>query len=151
MARPLVGKKGAAMRQRYVLIEPKYGDPDTFCHFAIGSDRVRASIQIYADLEMLLDVAEGLDAPNLKEERLPWEYGDFDPSHANFDLLVSVLPHDGGTRTVRFRVFQDIQEDGAPYRADIRFHLSEPEAKAFAAELRAWCAKPKFTFVWKGD
>ena len=38
------------MRQRYFLIEPKYSGPDTFCHFVVGSDRVRASIHIYADL-----------------------------------------------------------------------------------------------------
>ena len=38
------------MRQRYFLIEPQYSDPDTFCHFTVGSDRVRASIQIYANI-----------------------------------------------------------------------------------------------------
>lgn len=139
------------MRQRYVLIEPKFSDPDTFCHFVIGSDRVRASIQIYADLEMLTDVADALQAPSMPEDRLPLDNDDFDQSGANFDLVVSVLPPSCGRRTVRFLIFQDLQEDGAPYRAEIRFVLSETEARAFAADLRAWCAKPEFTFVWKGD
>lgn len=58
------------MRQRYFLIEPKYSDPDTFCHFVVGSDRVCASIQIYADLWMLRAVATALTAPSLEEEFL---------------------------------------------------------------------------------
>ena len=53
------------MRQRYFLIEPKYDDPDTFCHFLVGSDRVRASIQIYADMwreDLCLAAAEIIEA-----------------------------------------------------------------------------------------
>ena len=41
-------------------------------------------------------------------------------------------------------------DDGAPYRADIRFDLSPEEAEDFARELKQWCAKPD-AFVWKGD
>ena len=56
------------MHQRYFLIEPKYSDADTFCHFVVGSDRVRASIQIYADLAMLQGVASALVASSLDAE-----------------------------------------------------------------------------------
>ena len=56
------------MRQRFFLIEPKYSDPDIFCSFIVGSDRVRASIQMYADLEMLRGVAEALSASSLATE-----------------------------------------------------------------------------------
>jgi len=48
------------MRQRYFLIEPQYSDPDTFCHITVGSDRVRASIQIYATIPMFLEAVSAL-------------------------------------------------------------------------------------------
>jgi hypothetical protein len=53
---------GAGMIQRYFLIEPNYSDPDTFCSFTVGSGRVRASIKIYADISMLLEVVSALEA-----------------------------------------------------------------------------------------
>jgi hypothetical protein len=56
------------MRQRYFLIDPHYSDPDTFCHITVGSDRVRASIQIYANIPMLLETASALEAESLGEE-----------------------------------------------------------------------------------
>lgn len=137
------------MHQRYFLIEPKYSDPDTFCHIVVGSDRVRASIQIYADLWMLGEVAAALVAPSLKEES---------PVHVEFidgkDLFffyMTVMPHEGGSKRLRFRVLQDWLEDGAPYRADIRFDLSQKDAEILASELKVWCAKPAYTFVWRGD
>lgn len=42
-------------------------------------------------------------------------------------------------------------DDGAPFRADIRFDLSPAEAEEFARELEAWCTKPEYVFVWKAD
>lgn len=137
------------MRQRYFLIEPKYSDPDTFCHVVVGSDWVRASIQIYADLWMLEKVATALSAPSLKEEA-PVMAEFVDDNHL-FYFLLTVLPHDGQDRRLRFRIFQDWLDDGAPYRVDIRFDFSSEEAEAFAGELKAWCAKPTYAFVWKGD
>ncbi len=44
------------MMHRYFLIEPSYTDLDTFCNFTVGSGRVRANIQIYADDSMLAGV-----------------------------------------------------------------------------------------------
>jgi len=137
------------MHQRYFLIEPKYSDPDTFCHFIVGSDRVRASIQIYADLWMLDKVAAALTAPSLKEETPTVDEYEDDDYLFYFDL--TVLPHEGENKRLRFRVLQDLLDDDAPYRADIRFDLSPKEAEEFAGELKAWCAKPEYTFVWKGD
>lgn len=136
------------MRQRYFLIEPKYSDPDTFCHFVVGSDRVRASIQIYADLWMLREVADALDAPSLREE-VP-VVTEFEDDYGLFFFYLTVLPHEGGCKSLRFRVFQEMLDDGAPYRADIRFDLSPTEAGDFAKELKAWCAKPEYVFVWTG-
>ena len=137
------------MRQRYFLIEPKYSDPDTFCHFVIGSDRVRASIQIYADLWMLGEVSAALMAPSLKAEApVVAEYEDGDDL---FYFYLTVLPHEGGNKRLRFRVFQDWLGDGAPYRADIRFDLTPTEAEEFAKELKAWCDKPEYAFMWKAD
>lgn len=93
------------MRQRYFLIEPKYSDPDTFCHFVVGSDRVRASIQIYADLWMLGEVSAALTAPSLKAEApVVAEYEDGDDL---FYFYLTVLPHECGNKRLRFRVFQD--------------------------------------------
>ena len=137
------------MRQRYFLIEPMYSDPDMFCHFVVGSDRVRASIQIYADMWMLGEVAAALSAPSLKEETPV--VAEFQDGGDLFFFYVTVMPHEGGDKRLRFRVFQDWLDDGVPYRADIRFDLSQKEAEAFSSELKAWCEKPEYAFVWKGD
>lgn len=137
------------MRQRYFLIEPKYSDPDTFCHIVVGSDRVRACIQIYVDIWMLGEVAVALAAPSLNEEEPV--VAEFEDGPDLFYFYLTVLPHEGGNKRLRFRVFQDWLDDGAPYRADIRFDLSSEEAEAFARELKQWCAKPDYPFVWKGD
>lgn len=137
------------MRQRYFLIEPKYSDPDTFCHFVVGSDRVRASIQIYADMWMLGEVAAALTAPSLKEETPV--VAEFQDGRDLFFFYLTAMPHEGGNKRLRFQVFQDWLDDGVPYRADIRFDLSQKEAEAFSSELKAWCARPESAFVWKGD
>ena len=137
------------MRQRYFLIEPKYSDPDTFCHFVVGSDRVCASIQIYADLWMLRAVATALTAPSLEEE-VP-DTGEPVDECGEFNFELTVLPHSGEGKCLRFRVFQEMLDDGAPFRADIRFDLSPAEAEEFARELEAWCTKPEYVFLWKAD
>lgn len=62
-----------------------------------------------------------------------------------------MLPHNGGNRVLRFRIFQKMLDDGAPFRADIRFELTPEQANEFADELKAWCAKPTDVFIWKGD
>jgi len=137
------------MKQRYFLIEPKYSDPDTFCRFAVGSDRVHASIQIYADLWMLGEVAIALTSPLLKEE---WPVVDeyIDGDGELFFFYLTVKQHEGGVKRLRFRVFQEWQDDGAPYRADICFDLSPEDAAELAKDLKAWCAKPDYTFIWNG-
>lgn len=137
------------MHQRYFIIEPQYSDPDTFCHFIIGSDRVRASIQIYADLEMLSEVSAALTAPSLTAETPVID--EFEDGDDLFYFYLTVLPHEGKNKRLRFRVLQDWLDDGAPYRADIRFDLSPTEAENFAHELNAWCNKPKYTFIWNMD
>lgn len=138
------------MKHRYLLIEPKYSDPDTFCRFTVGSEDLCASIQIYADFWILKEVASALIAPVLTEE---W------PSHPEFidgdgELLFfypTVLPHEGNERILRFRIFNEWVDDGAPYRIDLRFNFCKQDAVDFADDLRAWCAKPEYTFVWKGS
>ncbi len=139
------------MRQRYFLIDPQYSDPDTFCHISVGSDRVRASIHIYANIPMLLDAVSALEDKSLIEERprVDDQYRAKDDSI--FDFQLTAMPHQHGKRVLRFSIFQDWLDDGAPFRADIRFHLSPDEAAQFAKELRAWCSKPEYSFVWKGD
>jgi hypothetical protein len=139
------------MRQRYFLIEPKYSDPDTFCNFIVGSDRVRASIQIYANISMLLDAVSALEAESLSDEWPPVD-DQFRAKDDNiFDFQLTVMPHDEEKRALRFSIFQDWLDDGAPFRADIRFHLTPDDAAQFAKELRAWCSKPEYAFIWKGD
>lgn len=139
------------MRQRYFLIEPQYSDPDTFCHFTVGSDRVRASIHIYANIPMLLEAVSALEDESLSEERprVDDQYRAMDDNI--FDFQLTAMSHQDGKRVLRFSIFQDWLDDGAPFRADIRFHLSPDEAAQFAKELRAWCSKPEYSFVWKGD
>lgn len=138
------------MIHRYFFIEPQYSDPDTFCHFMVGSGRVRASINIYANISMLRAAAEALEVDSLREES-PWvdeQYRAEDDTI--FDFQLAVMPHEGGQRELRFCIFQDWLEDGAPFRADIRFRLSPEDAVQFAKELRAWCENPVYTFFWKG-
>lgn len=138
------------MRQRYFLIEPKYSDPDTFCHFVVGSDRVRTSIQIYANLETLARVAGALALPRLERET-PEPSFETDGEYGIFHFDLSVLPHEGADRTLKFAVFQEMLDDGAPYRTEIRFRLTAEEASEFSRELAAWCGKPEYAFIWKGD
>jgi hypothetical protein len=139
------------MRQRYFLIEPQYSDPDTFCHLTVGSDRVRASIQIYANIPMLLGAASALEAESISEEWLPVDEQCRAKDDEIFDFQLAVMPHEEGKRVLRFGIFQDWLDDGAPFRADIRFPLNPDDAAQFAKELRAWCSKPEYAFIWKGN
>lgn len=96
----------APMRQRYFIIEPKYSDPDTFCNFIVSSDRVRASIQIYADIDYLREAAAALASPSLLVECAPSDDGHPDIGDIfGFDLVVA--PHAGEDRLLKFRIFQD--------------------------------------------
>jgi hypothetical protein len=139
------------MRTRYFLIEPKYSDPDTYCSFTVGSDRVRASIQIYADMWMLSEVAAALVAPGLEEEWPRHPEFDDDAQYGLFFFYLTVLPHQGEKKQLRFRIFQEWLDDGAPYRADIRFDLTSEEAAEMSRDLMAWCSGPQFTFNWKAN
>jgi len=141
-------RRAKIMRQRYFVIEPKYSDPDTFCRFTVGSDRIHASIQIYADMWMLREFATALTLPLLKEE-WPVNVEFIDGDGDLFFFYPTVLPHEGGAKCLRFRVFQEWQDDGAPYRADIRFELSAAEAAELASDLKVWCEKPEYLFIWK--
>lgn len=137
------------MRERYFLIEPKYSDPDTFCCFTVGSDRVRASIQIYANLWMLEAAADALEADSLDYEA-PVDI-EFEEGPDLFYFYLTVPPHAGGGRQLRFRIFRDFMDDGASYRADIRFDLTPEQACKLAKDLREWCANPVYAFIWKED
>ena len=135
--------------RRYFRIEPKYANWDVFCRFKVGSKHVRASIDIYADMEMLYDVAAALTAsrlekattvfPGPRDERDDWIFGFF----------LTVQPHEGTDKRLRIRVFQGGLDDGAPYRADICFEFTSVEAEEFAQKLRAWCDKPDYVFSWE--
>lgn len=98
---------------------------------------------------MLGEVAAALIAPSLKEETPV--VAEFQDGGDLFFFYLTVMPHEGGNKRLRFRVFQDWLDYGVPYRADIRFDLSQKEAEAFSSELKAWCEKPEYAFVWKGD
>jgi hypothetical protein len=139
------------MRQRYFLIEPQYSDPDTFCHITVGSDRVRVSIQIYANIPMFLDAVSALEAELLSEEWPPVDEQYSAKDDNIFDFQLTVMPHEERKKILRFSIFQDWLDDGAPFRADIRFHLTPDDAAQFARELRTWCGKPEYAFIWKGD
>ena len=91
------------MMHRYFLIEPSYTDFDTFCNFTVGSGRIRANIQIYADDSMLSDVVFALTKSNLEKE---YPEFDFDADHNCFVLQISVIPARDKYRIVRFRVYQ---------------------------------------------
>jgi hypothetical protein len=133
------------MMHRYFLIEPLYSDGDTFCSFTVGSGRVRANIQIYADESMLAGVVWALTYVDLLEEQPNYKKGD----DSLFDFLMSVIPTSDGGRTVRFRIFQTMTDDGAPFTADIQFSISKEEATKLSLELASWLERMKSPFEWK--
>ena len=135
------------MKTRYFLIEPKYSDPDTFCSFIVGSDRVRASINIYADVDMLREVAWALSVPDLKAETSKLDKTE----EWDFKLHMAVLPRDNGGRTLRVQIIQNWLNDGAPFSADVQLIFSRDAAAVFARDLSAWCERRDYTFNWAAD
>ena len=100
---------------------------------------------------MLLGAVSALEAESLSEEWPPVDERCRAKDDEIFDFQLTVMPHEDGKRVLRFSIFQDWLDDGAPFRADIRFHLTPDDAAQFANELRAWCSKPAYAFIWKGD
>lgn len=129
----------------YFIIEPNYTDGDSFCNFTIGSGRVRANIQIYADEYMLKNVAWALTAPELD-----MEYPQADePIYDYFGLYISVIPTNTEKRIVRFRVYQNMIDDEAPFTADIRFWAGPDDAAEFSRDLLHWLKTKNYALVWK--
>lgn len=98
---------------------------------------------------MLDKAATALVSPSLNEEAP--HISELQDGDDLFYFNLTVLPHEGKNRCLRFRIFQDYLDDGAPYRVDIRFDLTPAEAEEIARALKAWCAKPDYAFVWKAD
>jgi hypothetical protein len=134
------------MIQRYFFIEPSFLDPDTFCNVTVGSGRVRANIQIYVNEAMIADVVWALTTSELRQEHpRPAE-----TDNILFGLHISVFPAEEGFRYIRFRIYQVILDDGAPFVADIRFAFSHNEAIEMARDLQAWLdRKEDYVFIWK--
>jgi hypothetical protein len=128
----------------YFIIEPAFSDPDTFCRITIGGERVRASIQIYPDEGMLYEVAAALIDPDLAAE-IPSPYAE----DWEFHLQMSVLPGREGQKVLRARIWHDYEEDGTPYRADIRLQLAPKEATELSQELTSWLKRKDYTLCWK--
>lgn len=133
------------MKCRYFIIEPAFSDPDTFCRITIGGERVRASIQIYPDEGMLYEVATALIDPNLTTE-IPSPYAE----DWEFHLQMSVLLGLDGQKVLRTQIWHDYEEDGTPYRADIRLQLVPKEATEISQELTSWLKRKDYTLCWKG-
>ncbi|HOH60679.1 MAG TPA: hypothetical protein PLI73_07180 [Candidatus Cloacimonadota bacterium] len=135
------------MMQRYLFIEPNFSDPDTFCNVTVGSGRIRANIQIYVNESMLTDVVWALKVSDLNQEHPQTGTA----GQTWFGLDISVLPVKNGYRYVRFRIYQTMLEDGAPFTADIQLALAPNEAMELANDLAAWLErKEDYTFSWKG-
>jgi len=132
------------MMHRYFIIEPLYSDLDTFCNFTVGTGRVRANIQIYANHDMLVDVVMALSAPELTRE-----FPECDVQDLIFDFRVSVMPHGKDGRTVRFQVFQKDMDEGASFMSDIHFHVSTQQSLEFARDLDAWLKSKDYPLEWK--
>jgi hypothetical protein len=138
---------GNIMMHRYFLIEPCYSNPDTFCNIIVGSGRVRATIQIFIDESMLAEVAWALTASNLSHEHP----APTDTDNTSFGLHISVIPPPTGDERhiVRFRIYQTMLDDGAPFTADIQFRVSAKETAELANDLKAWLGrKEDYRFEW---
>jgi len=101
---------------------------------------------MYADVSMIEAAAIALGSPALDVEAPVSLQDDW-----IFNFRISVLPHDGGKRVLRFQFFKfdtDSAEDAVEYRTDIRFHLTKEPAEELSKELLQWCKKPDFVFSW---
>ena len=56
----------------YWIIEPQFADPDTFCRFTFGHDNARASINIYADISVLLGLIGLLESNKADTQFIGW-------------------------------------------------------------------------------
>jgi hypothetical protein len=154
--------KGNRMQHRYFFIVPYYTDEDTFCRVIIGSEEVRVVQDIYVDMAMLQNVASALEANFLSEEYpVGLSFAACASSDGKepevetaewgvFNFFVSVLPHEGKERVIRFRVFNDNVEVHCGNRVEIRFPLSPEEALDLANSLKKWCENPETQLEWIG-
>lgn len=133
------------MMNRHFLIELNYSDPDTFCNSMVGTGRVRTNIPISANESMLEDVILALTAPDLCEEHPLHEVAEI----TWFDLHISGKPTNDGRRILRFRFYQSMVDDEAPFTTDIQFRLSENKSVEFSNDLEIWLQRKDYPFVWK--
>lgn len=126
--------------------ELEYSNGTHSCCVTYGSERFQSSIQIEADPWKLRQMAN-----DLAREQCPDDLLRYENVTGMRDLRLMVLPHESGNKQLCFYFSSGYQLDGNPYRADIRFELNPKEAADFASRLKAWCAKPDYPFVWKGD
>ena len=105
------------------------------------------SESVYADDSMLAGVVFALTKPDLEKE-----YPEFDHADDNYFLLqISVIPASNKSRIVRFRVYQEMVDDDAPFMADIRFLVTNAEAAEFAKDLNVWLIRKDYLFEWKPE
>ena len=130
------------MNDAYIIIDPKYRDPDIFCEVIIGNRACRSTIQIYIDEVELVAIADALRKPGL--EHLPVEFIPDDEMWR--DLQFAALPSNEG-KILQVTV---INEDEFHFTTCLGFPLSPAEAVEMGDNLKAWLANPVCQFVWKG-
>lgn len=133
------------MMHRYFQVEPLYSDLDTFCNITVVTGRVRANIQIYADEWMLAEVATALQSSVLDVEHPTFE----DEGFNSVRFRMSVMPDKEG-KIVKFKIYQGMTDDGAPFFAEIHFIVSHDEAHEFGSEISKWInRKENYMLDWK--
>jgi len=101
---------------------------------------------MYADIGLVRAAARALGSSTLSEET-PEALGD----DWTFGFQLSVLPHNGGKRVLRFQFVKfDVDEgnEAVDYKTDIRFLLTKESAEQLSKELLDWCEQPNFVFEW---
>ena len=129
------------MRSKFIVIEPHFTDIDTHCYFDISNGRCRASLEIYADMGMLGDVAAALEAPVLEHD---WPRFSFDMADTYLGLGLSVSKGEP-YRILRVRM---VDVSGDHYRAEFDISLDAEEAAELAKDLREWIKAPEYHFIW---
>ena len=129
------------MNTSYLIIQPKYSDPDTFCEIIVGNRSCRAAVQMYPDERQLASAAEALLSPD--EEFLPEPYSEKeDDIWLWVEFAVLRLKN---RKIFRVKVYNEEEN----FSACIKILLTQEESAELGTELKAWLANPAYQFVWK--
>jgi hypothetical protein len=133
------------MNTSFIMIEPHYSDPDTFCTFTLGNGSCRASIDMYVDEAKLLVLVDSLETTRHVTSAPELDFMLTDEMCMNIGF--TLLKTENGNKLIATMV--NVFDDVAPFRAEIHFNLNNKESSELASELLIWLKNPISQFIWK--